>query len=182
MLGTTRQRGRSENQFRVRRRFQSWCLLALWLWAHYLSSMNPSLSPCFVNNKGKNNDSNALWGFFVKVSYVRVASMVTVVQEVLGIICLEHLGSPRPPPCCGSVNTGPLVGWLNKAAYSVVNPLPRPHSLLQVPRFEFRVLHNMERTQRSQRLPSFFFFLQMSKLVSKLSNGLDLSQLVNENS
>lgn len=124
MLGTTRQRGRSENQFRVRRRFQSWCLLALWLWAYYLTSMNPSLSPCFVNNKGKNNDSNALWGFFVKVSYVRVASMVTFVQEVLGIICLEHLGSPRPPPCCSSVNTGPLVGFQSESVGSIRQHIP----------------------------------------------------------
>lgn len=62
----------------------------------------------------------------VRVTSLKVTSMATGIQQVLGVISLESLASPHLPRCCCSIHTGLLAGWQSRAAGSIRQHISLP--------------------------------------------------------
>lgn len=115
MLGTTQQSGRSIPEFGVRCAFQFWIchILAVWLCAHYLTSV----SSCLLKTiKGSLLD--------LRLTSMKVASMAIGIQQVLGVIPLESLASLHLPLCRCSINMGLQVGSQSGVAHSIRQHIP----------------------------------------------------------
>lgn len=61
----------------------------------------------------------------VRVTSVKVTSMATGIQQVLGVISLESLTSLHLPQCC-SIHTGLLAGLQSGAAGSITQHISLP--------------------------------------------------------